>query len=795
MFIDRRDRRKEGGSSLLIGFLLLGVLYFAREVFIPLALAGLVAFLLAPVANRLERWGLQRTLAGLLVIGLSFASVAAVGWVVLGQVYNLAVELPQYQQNVTQKIDALHLHSAGKLTSTVKMLADVSKQISTGSSEEPLTPLPVPSSRHRRSTPVKPALATDPASKTAEPIAVRVEDSDASILTVASRQIQPLIHPLTTAFIVVVFVIFMLLGRDDLRDRAVRLAGSTRIHITTVAMTDAGARVSRYLLMQFCVNMTYGGVVGLALWIIGVPHPLLWAVTTFLLRFIPYIGILAAGAGPLLVAIAVSPRWTTAAWTFGVYVAMELISANAVEPYLYGSSTGISALAILIAAIFWTWLWGLAGLLLSTPLTVCLIVIGRHVPRLEFLGVLFGEETVLEPSQRLYQRILASDASDAGKLLDEQMQTKSREEVYDTVLIPALSLIEEARHSEEINASRAEQALQSLEELADEQWRQAPRPPRTTDTRHRMISIPARDFADEITCQLLMHVVSDSYRVRLLSADLLSSDVLDTVAANQPDVVCVIGIPPQAIRHVRLRCHQLRTRFPDMVVVAGVLSTECDLSNIRGRIPMEDAQHVACSLLQASEYLTALANPAAAALSAPAPAPAPANADAGAAQAAVEGAVPEIKALDALDETHEDIFDQIAKNLAKTFEAPIAIVRVRGDDGVLWKAQCGLPEEHPNTSSVTDGLCDQSIAQNSCLVLADVAEDERFRNDPFVIEKGIRFYAGAPVISHDGTEIGTLCVLDTRPRQITDHQKEVLLSLADSVMNAIELRSTAVDPH
>ncbi len=599
MFDGNSDRRRNRVNGFFVTVLIVAALYFGREIFIPLALAGLVAFLLAPVATRLEHWGVQRTIAGLLVIGLSFASICAVGWVVLGQVYNLAVELPQYQQNVTKKIDTLHLHSAGRLTSTVQMLTNVSKQISSVNAEEPVPTSTVGTVRHRRTAGTPTSLSSDAARKAGEPVPVRVEEPEISLVSLAAEEIQPLIHPLTTAFVVIIFVIFMLLARDDLRDRAVRLIGSSRIHITTVAMTDAGARVSRYLLMQFFVNVTYGGIIGFALWGIGVPHPLLWAVTTALLRFIPYIGILAAGAGPVLVALAVSPNWATVAWTFGLYVVMELLSANAIEPFLYGSSTGVSALAILVAAIFWTWLWGIAGLLLSTPLTVCLIVIGRHVPRLEFIGVMFGEESVLDPPQRLYQRILASDSQDASRLINDELKNRSREAVYDNVLIPALSFIEEARHSEELEPDRAEHALHRIEELVEEQWT-APAPVNTADMREQIVCVAVRDFADEISCQLLVHVVTETYRVQVLAAELLSADVIAAISATRPRVICVVGIPPQAIRHVRLRCHQLRLRFPETIVVACVLSTSvtCPIFAVEFRLKMRTMLSARCSRLR-----------------------------------------------------------------------------------------------------------------------------------------------------------------------------------------------------
>lgn len=795
MPVERQDRRKSPYNRLAGVILAVAILYFGREVFIPLALAGLLAFLLAPIATRLERTGLPRTPAVLLVITLSLAAVSALGWVVLGQIYNLAVELPQYQQNISGKIESLHLHSSGKLTGTVEMLTELSRELSEANSSTPAPALArrVPVlPRRGKATPIEPALGSQASHDPIQPVAVRVEEGSSTVLGVAGHSLVPLIHPLTTTFIILIFVIFILLARDDLRDRAIRLAGSSRMHITTVAMSDASRRVSRYLLMQFVVNVTYGGVVGFALWAAGLPHPLLWAVLTCLLRFIPYIGILTAAAGPLLIAVAVSPHWSTVIWTFVVFVVLELVAANGVEPFLYGASTGVSALAILVAAIFWTWLWGLAGLLLSTPLTVCLIVIGRHFPPLDFIGVLFGEDTALAPPERVYQRMLAADSGSAAKVVEKLLETKSREDVYDSVLLPTLALVEEARHTEEIDGSSAERILQGIEELAEEiggrpASAKASLPSRRSRQPRAILCASARDFADEIAGQLLLQVAADGYRGRVLNADLSTGDLLDIVASEKPDVVCVVGVPPQAVRHVRLRCHQLRTRFPNLVVVAGVLSVECDLPNIRSRIPMEDAQHVVCSLAQAREYLRALADPADAVLEASAT-----KAESGQSPPEVTQPIEDLRGLDIMDPAEEKIFSRIAASLAKSFEAPIALINPLNGERTFWRSQCGLPDdaatEGPSSRDLS--LCSQPIRDKARLVVPDIYEDALLSHDEFLKEKGIRFFAGTPLLTQEGIEIGCLCVLDSRPRNISEQQKEILTTMANSVMNAIEIRSS-----
>jgi predicted PurR-regulated permease PerM len=341
---EARETLKATDSSLLTIVLVMAALYFGREVFVPLALAALLSFLLVPISALLERCGIRRAHAALLVIFFSVAAAASLGWIMLGQVYNLAVDLPQYQQNITQKIDFLHLHSAGRLSNTVTMLSEEMRQLRGGAtvpttaiSELPESPKP---RARTKSAAVLEQNKDQFAAKSDQPILVRVEQPQDSVSDLANRTLIPLIHPLITTFVVVVFLAFMLVSREDLRDRGIRLAGRGRMQVTTSAIEDAGRRVGRYLRMQLVVNIAFGSIAGGCLWAIGVPNPVLWAVLIALLRFVPYIGILIASAGPLLLAIAVSPHWGALIWTAVTLFLLELIAGNVVEPLLYSSSTG-----------------------------------------------------------------------------------------------------------------------------------------------------------------------------------------------------------------------------------------------------------------------------------------------------------------------------------------------------------------------------------------------------------------------------------------------------------------------
>jgi|SRR6266567_2228261 len=335
----RSSRESAGpGSALqtLFGVLIgIAVLYLGRTVLIPIALALLLSFFLSPAMVRLQRWGLGRTFAALLVVGFSFSALVLVCWAGLGQAYNLSLELPTYRDNISSKLRSVTPRALYHWRDTQRVLGDVGGQLE------------------------KQGQATSPSQR---PIPVEVREAAPAPLEFLEKTAGSILGPLASAFVVLIFVIFILLGREDLRDRVLRLAGSSRLFMTTRALDEAAQRVSRYLLMQVAVNVSYGCLVGFGLLLIGIPHPLVWAVLAALLRFIPYVGPWLAAAGPLLLAIGVAAGWGKFGWTLGLYAILELLTGNVVEPLLYGSSTGISAIAILVAAVFWTWLWGASRL-------------------------------------------------------------------------------------------------------------------------------------------------------------------------------------------------------------------------------------------------------------------------------------------------------------------------------------------------------------------------------------------------------------------------------------------------
>lgn len=464
---DTPNRRVSGAAenveiaspSIPTAFTLVGVtavLYLGREVFLPLAVAFLLTFALAPIVSALRRRSLPKIPAVVLTVGLAFMAIGLFSFVVATQVTTLAQNIPTYQTNILEKVRSLK--EMGANGGIIERLSGAVERV--GAELERSTQQP---------------SAPTPESEQREPLPVEIVTRQTTIDTL-KNVIVPLASPFATGGLIIVVVIFMLLEREDLRDRFIRLVGYSDLHRTTEALQDAGKRVGRYLLMQLVVNTSYAIPVAIGLWLIGIPNAPLWGLLGLVLRFVPYIGPAIAMMLPLLLALAIAPGWSLVLWTAALFIVMELIINNIIEPWLYGSRTGLSPLAIIVSAIFWTWLWGPLGLILSTPLTVCLVVLGRHVPQFAFLDVLLGNEPVLEPHTRLYQRLLAGDPDEATDNAEEFLETRYLVDYYDRIGIPALLLGEQDRQrgvmSDEQRrklAASARALVSNLEEVAQEE--------------------------------------------------------------------------------------------------------------------------------------------------------------------------------------------------------------------------------------------------------------------------------------------------------------------------------------
>jgi predicted PurR-regulated permease PerM len=412
-------------SLLMAAVIVVAALYFAREVLIPVTIAVLLSFLLAPLVGLLRRARIGRTPAVLLAVVLALAVILGLGGAIGAQVAGLVGEIPYYSTTIERKVDTVREMTLGRVNGLINRLGH---QLST-------VPGPPPAA----SVPTAPAKNTA-AQNEQQPIPVEIRQPNPTALDLATRYLSPALSPFATLGIVIIVAIFILLQREDLRDRLIRLIGSGDLHSTTLALDDGARRLSRYFLTQLAINTGFGCVVGIGLYFIGVPHPTLWGILSALLRFVPYIGSLLSAVFPAALAAAVEPGWSMMLWTLALYVVAEGIAGQAVEPLLYGHSTGLSPAAVVIAAIFWSWLWGPVGLVLSTPLTLCLVVLGRHVKRLEFLDVMLGDRPALTPVESFYQRVLAGDADEARYHAETLLRELSLSSYYDEVALKGLQL-------------------------------------------------------------------------------------------------------------------------------------------------------------------------------------------------------------------------------------------------------------------------------------------------------------------------------------------------------------------
>ena len=407
-------------TTLAVAVVVIAALYLAREVLVPITLAILLSFVLAPLVALLRRIGLPRVPAVVAAVVFALGILLLLGGVIGTQVASLASDVPRYAATVERKVDAVRSYTVGRITT---MTGKLGRQIED-------VPPPAPNA--------KPAQATP--SDTPKPVPVEVHQPDPTPMEIATRVLSPIVSPLATMGIVLLVSVFILMQREDLRDRMIRLFGSNDLHRTTAAMDDAAARLSKYFLTQLALNAAFGVVIGLGLLIIGVPNPVLWGIIAGLMRFVPYIGAIASAILPITMAAAVDPGWTMALSTAALFLVVEPVTGQVVEPLVYGHSTGLSPVSVVIAAIFWTWLWGPVGLILSMPLTLCLVVLGRHIDRLEFFDVLLGDQPALTPAESFYQRILAGDADEALDQAEVLLRDRALSSYYDEVALKGLQL-------------------------------------------------------------------------------------------------------------------------------------------------------------------------------------------------------------------------------------------------------------------------------------------------------------------------------------------------------------------
>jgi predicted PurR-regulated permease PerM len=433
-----------GLLTLAVAVVVVAGLYLGRTVLIPITLAVLLSFLLAPIVNLLRRIHLGRVLSVIVAVLLALGIILAVGGLIGSQIADLARNVPNYATTIRSKVETVQGFAASRLNLVMR---GVGQQVQ---------------------PPGQPPSKNPKTGDQQKPMQVEVHEPDPTPMQIAERVIAPIVDPLSTTAIVIIVAIFVLLQREDLRDRLIRLFGSSDLHRTTAAMNDAARRLSRYFLTQLGINAGFGIITGTGLFLIGVPSPLLWGIIGLLLRFVPYIGAPLAATLPLALAAAVSPGWSMMAWTAGLYMVTEAIMGQAVEPLLYGHSTGLSPFSVVVSATFWTWLWGPIGLILSTPLTLCLVVLGRHVERLEFLDVILGDRPALTPVEGFYQRMLAGDPDEAREQAEVLLRDRPLSSYYDEVALKGLQLAANDAARGVLTETQLDKIKSSMQELIDD---------------------------------------------------------------------------------------------------------------------------------------------------------------------------------------------------------------------------------------------------------------------------------------------------------------------------------------
>lgn len=579
----------------------IAMLYFGRLIFIPLALAFVLSFLLTPLVAWLQRVHLGRFPAVLIVLLFCFAVTAGVGWGVAGQLLDITAHFRDYRTNVEQKIQALHSRKGAPLRQATATVQQLNQELA---------------------APPADANNPDKSGRPAHPIPVQVTTPPANFLEELRAFLGPLTGAMETAGLTIVFMGFMLVNREDLRSRLIRLGGQGQLSVMTQALEDASDRLSRYLLLQLVVNACYGAVFGTAMYFIQVPHALLWGAIAALLRFVPYVGVWIAVAFPMAMALAVFPGWDHMLYAFAVFAVLELAVANVIEPWLYGSHTGISPFAILVAAAFWASLWGPVGLILSTPLTLCLILAGRYVPQMNFLEILLGDAPALSCDELFYQRLLAMDEDEARNVAESYLRDKSLASLYESVLIPALRLGEEDRHSDALGDRSAEFIYQSTRELIDDLGERALDEPSkaaaaaastaSADSQDSKMSIgclPARDEADELVGMMLAQLLRQSgfSRVRSLAIGTVE-DMLRQVGEDSFRIVCISALPPFAVGQARSLCKRLHARYPDVSIVVGLWSFTGGVVKAQERIGPSCTDAVSTTLSEALLQIRRLAH-------------------------------------------------------------------------------------------------------------------------------------------------------------------------------------------
>jgi predicted PurR-regulated permease PerM len=749
-------------QRLLAVAVIVAALYFGRELLIPLALATLLAFVLAPLTVRIRRLGIPRAVAVTVVVAITLGALVGLSLFMAGQVRLLGKELPTYQSNIAAKFDRVRaqLRAPGVFSEASRVIDAVESEIAQTQGE----------------------LEQQASTNSRTPARVELVPTAPGAYESVGRWLERIGPPAALLGTTLIYLVLVLLNPGDMRDRLVRLLGGS-VHRTTDALNDAGQRVSRYLTMQLVVNLCYAIPMAAGLWLIGIPGALLWGLLSAVLRFIPYVGSLVGAVFPLLLAVAVDPGWSMLAWALALIVVLELISNNFVEPWLYGASTGLSAMSLIVAATFWTALWGPVGLVLSTPLTVCMLVIGRHLPQLAFLDVMLGSGSALALPSRMYQRLLAGNSADAIELAEESVAASSPRQFYEDVGIPVLRMATVDHRLQEASAEHRHRVVSGMSAVIDELRvrHAAERPPAALEA----LCIGSRWTVDTLGAAMAAHALGlDGVAATATptAAGAVTAELIASMGSEGAKVFVLSYFSPQPQEHAQYFSRRLKRRWPDSKVVLALWNVEgAELA----ALPIADwGVDAAVGSINAlvTEVCARLEREGTVGWS-------PAQFDVEDTQR-----VRALRDSGILDASLRGTFDSAARRAADIFDVPVAMITLideqwqytHGDSAKAGRLEVGEPERGPERGA---SMCGHVVVGGATLVVPDVQRDPRFAGNPVLIENAIRFYAGAPLRDAEGHILGTLCLLDTQPRTMSLRDAKLLESLADEVMVPLRHRT------
>lgn len=746
-------------AGFVIATVIILALYFGQDILIPLALSVLLAFLLEPLVSRLKKWGLPQLPSIALVVLFTLSLLGGAATYLGYQLGSLSQELPQYQDTIKHKLD-----SVKNLTKGPSVWDGAISTIDTvENSMRDLAPMPAK----------------------ANVIQVEVVGKSPSATETAKQWGITILSPLVTVGIVFLFVVLILLSRKDLHDRLLKLLGGN-LNVGTDALDEAADRIGTYLRMQLLVNVTYGIPMALGLWLIGVPAALMWGMVAIVMRFVPYVGPMISALFPLTLAFAVDPGWNMVLWSMGLILLLELISNNIIEPWLYGESTGLSTLAIIIAATFWTTLWGPVGLILSTPLTACLLVLANYIPALSFIKILIGSEPVLTPPERFYQRLVADDVDDALKVaqqyIEQKLPKKPSEEMvvrkvnsfYDDVAIPAIRLFSEG-HSTEASAEhrlRMHQGLKLFNHDFQKKYAISAK-----DEAIKVISVGARWEIGALTASMVAHglnlrkIAAKSYNEVLIQS---KSNVLDSLPQSA-EIICISMFHPQPLAQIRLLNHRIRAQLPHLKIIFATWGNTSDVlrDKIQQRFQPDAVVSTVNELMLSIDALMLQQgqNPARELMAENEPA-----------------------RLAALHELHLlapeslPIYQQYIEEACQAFNVDYAQISLVDAAWVNTPASpLAAENQNPIEAKIPreDSICTHLVYQNEALIIEDIERDPRFNHNRELKRHKIKFYAGVPLRSKQGLVLGSLCILDKQVRHVSEDDLVLLNELAADLIETL----------